>query len=421
MSPGFPEWYQKDQACTISIDGEWTGSKHIDAFETESHFDKLTINGVEYSGDLSHVQMEGLEGMVPVGNIMWTSDYWMSSLGWRICRLPPVTSSPWSAENWSCTLDGSPCLPFANTRSGSILRLHTDVFHDADGNGSTHNGHPWCEVNEQFDTRCGPCSCGAGEQQSSQMLKLFNHVDTLAALARQTRAHLARQASSRRALVPPRAKHATKAATPPLREAQRAVFVLLASSATNWAISCATVAVEGLHRQVDQRRLLNVCPGSFGSREGQTSCEECETDHFSISESQTACASCYEVLNPGGPNRDLWVTMERVQWEGQLEWANMLGARDVTSCGCAEGACLSLASECFKCSEGMVCGGMGVVELEAGYFATFDNAGSVWRCLGDDSGRCPGGMPGSCATSSEHKHRVWRVRAGHKENDDGPM
>ena len=39
----------------------------------------------------------------------------------------------------------------------------------------------------------------------------------------------------------------------------------------------------------------------------------------------------------------------------------------------------------------------GVVELQVGYFARWDSAGFVWRCFGVDSGRCPGGPPGTCA------------------------
>ena len=416
VSPGFPEWYQADQACTISIDGEWTGSIHIDAFETESHFDILTVNGVDYSGDLSHVQMEGLEGMVPVGNIMWTSDYWTSGLGWRICRLPPVTSSPWSAEKWSCTLDGSPCLPFANTRSGAYpacTQMYSDL-HDADGNGNIHNGHPWCDTYDQFSTMCGPCSCGAGEQQSYQMLKLFNRTDTLlyiecsacpagrfkevggsgasdecspctsgkfqegtgatACEACDKGSHASSEGSSTCSLCTP-CKFGDELGDLVCNSCSAG------SSSTSGSTACVACA-PGRYSSETAPQCLSCSPGSFGSREGQTSCEECETGHFSISESQTACASCYEVLNPGGPNRDLWVTMERVQWKGQLEWANMLGAREVTSCGCAEGAWLSLASECFECGEG--------------WFA------EVWvssssRCHGDDWGRCPGGMPGSCA------------------------
>ena len=142
---------------------------------------------------------------------------------------------------------------------------------------------------------------------------------------------------------------------------------------------------------------LSCAPGSFGSHAGQNVCEECQTGQFSTFESQTACTSCYDTLNPEAPNPDLWVTMEQVEWKGQLEWANMLGARSVTLCGCGDGAWRSLASECFDCGEGMLCKGMGVVEIEAGNFAPFDNAGPVWRCYGDDPGRCPGGLPGSCA------------------------
>ena len=167
---------------------------------------------------------------------------------------------------------------------------------------------------------------------------------------------------------------------------------------TSALASAACVAcVPGRYSGEAAPECLSCPPGSFGSHSGETGCKECQTGQFSTFENQTACASCYETLNPGGPNPDLWVTMEQVEWKGQLEWANMLGALSVASCGCGDGAWLSLASECFECGEGMICRGMGVVELKSGYFSTFDDAGSVWRCYGDDSGCCPGGLPGSCA------------------------
>ena len=162
--------------------------------------------------------------MVPVGNIMWTLDYWTSSPGWLICRLPSVSSSPWSAEVWSCTLDGSPCLPFVNTRSGAYpacTQMYSDL-HDADGNGNIHNGHPWCETYEECDTKCGPCSCGAG----GQVVQSYGHV----ALQRVFPVPSGKIQGSWRfwrvgRVLSLHIRRATEAATPSLREAASAVVV----------------------------------------------------------------------------------------------------------------------------------------------------------------------------------------------------
>ena len=77
--------------------------------------------------------------------------------------------------------------------------------------------------------------------------------------------------------------------------------------------------------------------------------------------------------------------------EGSSEWREMAGASDVRSCGCGAGAWADNFDQCHKCGDGIVCNGMGIVEVLPGYFARADDPGFVWQCHG------PGGVPGTCA------------------------
>ena len=130
--------------------------------------------------------------------------------------------------------------------------------------------------------------------------------------------------------------------------------------------------------------------GTFGVN--SSTCTLCDVGRFQDLSGETSCRTCSEVLNPSGRNLHLLSTMVL----SDTVWLHVQGADDEGDCGCREGAWLSLARECDQCGEGMVCDGMGHVELEPGYFASYDNAGFVWRCHGD-SARCPGGPPGTCA------------------------
>ena len=58
-------------------------------------------------------------------------------------------------------------------------------------------------------------------------------------------------------------------------------------------------------------------------------------------------------------------------------------------------------NECLECGEGMICRGMGTLEIEKGYFSEVEL--SVYRCHGDTD-RCIGGLPGyTCAPGRKGK------------------
>merc|ERR1719284_1859417 len=109
-------------------------------------------------------------------------------------------------------------------------------------------------------------------------------------------------------------------------------------------------------------------PGRFS--DDFTACEFCSRGEFQNESGRSFCYKCSEVLSPDDRNPHLWDTMTRE--EGRT-WFSTQGADDSSLCGCQEGAWLSLSGRCHTCVEGMICGGMGVVEIEAGYFARYDN------------------------------------------------
>jgi hypothetical protein len=81
MSPNYDgtgSAYGDGEECVISVSGD-VGPIAVQDFSTEGGYDKLTVNAIAYSGQA------GPEGVVPSGEITWTSDYSVTSSGWKIC------------------------------------------------------------------------------------------------------------------------------------------------------------------------------------------------------------------------------------------------------------------------------------------------------------------------------------------------
>ena len=78
-SPNYPSHYGDSQSCTITVHSG--GILAVNAFNTESRFDKLTVNGVVYSGS------SGPSGVsVSAGaTITWLSDSSSTRSGFEIC------------------------------------------------------------------------------------------------------------------------------------------------------------------------------------------------------------------------------------------------------------------------------------------------------------------------------------------------
>ncbi|CAK0911940.1 unnamed protein product, partial [Prorocentrum cordatum] len=117
QSPNYPQKYDANQACTLHIDLRTAVPIAVESFTTESGYDKLTVNGVVYSG------FSGPSGITPSASISWTSDHSLHQTGWRLC-MPgassewfPPTPVPleysWAAIVGDCTLDGD-CMQSPN-------------------------------------------------------------------------------------------------------------------------------------------------------------------------------------------------------------------------------------------------------------------------------------------------------------------
>ena len=79
-SPGWPSTYGNSESCAIAVGTDV--SLWVQSFATEARYDKLTVNGVQYSG--SGVGLDGL--VVRVGDVItWRSDYGGNAAGFSIC------------------------------------------------------------------------------------------------------------------------------------------------------------------------------------------------------------------------------------------------------------------------------------------------------------------------------------------------
>jgi len=81
QSNNHPSNYGNSEECTIQITGG-SVSLSVDAFNTELHFDRLTIGGRTYSGT-SGPASGSYTGRFP---ITWSSDASVTKSGWRLCR-----------------------------------------------------------------------------------------------------------------------------------------------------------------------------------------------------------------------------------------------------------------------------------------------------------------------------------------------
>ena len=137
-------------------------------------------------------------------------------------------------------------------------------------------------------------------------------------------------------------------------------------------------------------------PGTYSETANGTECTRCATGQFANISRLSRCHRCCDVVNRGGANAYLWVTMEQVTLNHVQSWSCLTGANSDSSRGCDVGAWTTLSSQCAECGEGIVCPGMGSVTLKAGYFAPLEDPANVWACHGVEE-RCPGGAPGTCA------------------------
>lgn len=90
----------------------------MQSFFTEEGYDVLKVNDIEYSGSV------GPEGIVPSGNMEWSSDSSIVKSGWKLCPLGATTTSTttvtlpsgsmWQVTSGPCTIDGDFCAQSPN-------------------------------------------------------------------------------------------------------------------------------------------------------------------------------------------------------------------------------------------------------------------------------------------------------------------
>ena len=165
-SPNYPLTYFASETCEIHITDSWNGGTLLFAdFETED-WDSLHVNGEGYSGKGLDV-VDKLQGLVPTSRIFWSADGNTEEKRWKVCQRRQ--SRP------SGTIGHARCLELLAPISHSTpqmpaLTQYSDED-DVDADGDFHTGHPYCMAPDSTEflvkTPCGPCSCSAGEEQTT--------------------------------------------------------------------------------------------------------------------------------------------------------------------------------------------------------------------------------------------------------------
>jgi len=78
QSNNYPQNYGNDEECSIQLSGNVPIT--VEAFNTESRYDILTVEGVRHSGT------SGPRSGSYAGVISWSSDYSVTKSGWKLCK-----------------------------------------------------------------------------------------------------------------------------------------------------------------------------------------------------------------------------------------------------------------------------------------------------------------------------------------------
>jgi hypothetical protein len=90
VSPSYPSSYGNRQSCQVNVDSAlWAGKGiSVEDFNTENRYDKLTVNGEQYSGTV------GPNLVTPTAQITWSADYSVVRKGWKLCATTVTTTTP---------------------------------------------------------------------------------------------------------------------------------------------------------------------------------------------------------------------------------------------------------------------------------------------------------------------------------------
>ena len=146
-------------------------------------------------------------------------------------------------------------------------------------------------------------------------------------------------------------------------------------------------------------------PGTLSSTKGASHCEQCGLGMYASELGSSSCVAC-------GGGEELWTTSQEVQGEV----IQILGAASESFCSCRVGSFL-WRGQCMTCMEGSSCSGS-QLRLLPGYYSSPEKPGSVYQCK---EGRCPGGLPGTCAVGRDPDSVACSLCApGHRPAGEGP-
>ena len=428
-------WMLAFESCVVEISDDWEGSLDV----VEAKFERLPgpfydvyddfvpdileLNGEAYTvSSREDFFASGVQGMI-AKSLIWREGRVNGCTGVKIC--PMVSSQlpgPWGDEPWTCTVYGESCiLPFEHngvTFSACTQQL-SDPF-DMDQDGSLHNGHPQCWSTAGLSL-CGPCSCAAGEEQTYNLSSVYPHTNpawlvTCAPCAAGRFSDSGASESCEKCAPGTSSPSGATACADCLPGMFKGYEMLECASCQpghfgfGFGLTTCQECGIGMYTSIEQQTACDTCPvgsvlvaqdagcqqcppGTFRDS-SMSSCSPCDAGRFQNVSGQSGCYLCSAVLDPEGPNPFLWTTL---RWRETLQWQETSGSQHVSDCGCAAGAWVDALGRCQACGSGIVCKGMGEVEVLPGYFARADSAGFVWRCHGADWARCPGGRPGTCA------------------------
>ena len=121
-------------------------------------------------------------------------------------------------------------------------------------------------------------------------------------------------------------------------------------------------------------------------------CTACEFGTYATSTGMMMCETC--------SNGTMWTTSRVVDRGLEVEtWIEIEGAYSPSFCHCMQGYHLH-RGECELCIEGSKCPGSSKLELLPGFFSFAEEPGEIFECFGSKE-RCPGGMPGTCASGRD--------------------
>ena len=312
--------------CTVEMSADWEGSLDVvDAFFEVGAI--LEVNGQAHalSSSADDLSRAGVQGMI-ASTFTWIN-IGTSCTRVKIC---PATSTrlpgPWGEEPWTCTAAGDSCtLPFEfNGLNFSACTQQLSDPNDDDQDGSLHNGHPQCQSAAGLSL-CGPCSCGAGEEQTYNRSRVYPHTQLveLVTCAPCEAGRFKRSGGSDSLdsceSCPPGTSSPSGATAcadclpgtfseyeiPECASCQPGFFgdvsgmttclqCAIGTDTTTTQQTTCTNCLPGMFKGYEMLECASCQPGYFGSGSGVTTCTPCADGNYSSTEGQTACDACPE-------------------------------------------------------------------------------------------------------------------------------